>query len=102
MNELEHSYVGGDNSPSVRIEGGEDSWKFFDLLLSKAGMMCTLGAGFGKCVQDYIRQSAFNAQTNVDLHGVEPGQSKRQDGAKRSTHRVRRAPYQENSLNNAE
>ena len=65
MSELGYSYVGGDNSPYVWVEGGEDSWKFFDLLLNKAGVVCTPGAGFGKCGQGYIRLSAFNSETNV-------------------------------------
>ncbi len=65
MKELGYSYVGGDNSPYVWVEGGEDSWKFFDLLLNKAGVVCTPGAGFGKCGQGYIRLSAFNSEANV-------------------------------------
>ena len=42
-----------------------DSWEFFDLLLTKAGVVCTPGAGFGKCGQGYIRISAFNSFDNV-------------------------------------
>nr|WP_321465736.1 LL-diaminopimelate aminotransferase [uncultured Desulfobulbus sp.] len=65
MAELGYSYVGGDNAPYVWIEGGQDSWAFFDLLLNKAGVVCTPGAGFGKCGQGYIRLSAFNSEANV-------------------------------------
>lgn len=57
--------VGGDNAPYVWIEAKEDSWDFFDLLLSRAGVVCTPGAGFGKCGQGYIRLSAFNSEANV-------------------------------------
>jgi LL-diaminopimelate aminotransferase len=58
--------VGGDNSPYIWIDGqGRDSWEFFDLLLDKAGVVCTPGAGFGKCGQGYIRLSAFNSYENV-------------------------------------
>jgi LL-diaminopimelate aminotransferase len=42
-----------------------DSWAFFDLLLEKAGIVCTPGAGFGKCGEGFIRISAFNRYENV-------------------------------------
>ncbi len=59
--------VGGDNSPYIWIDGrGRDSWEFFDMLLNKAGVVCTPGAGFGKCGQGYIRLSAFNSYQNVE------------------------------------
>ena len=57
--------VGGTNSPYVWIECKQDSWEFFDLLLNKAGIVCTPGAGFGKSGQNYIRLSAFNSLENV-------------------------------------
>ncbi|MFH1216663.1 MAG: LL-diaminopimelate aminotransferase [Pseudomonadota bacterium] len=58
--------VGGDNAPYIWIDGqGRDSWEFFDMLLNKAGVVCTPGAGFGKCGQGYIRLSAFNSFENV-------------------------------------
>jgi LL-diaminopimelate aminotransferase len=63
--ELGFSYVGGDNAPYIWIWGDRDSWEFFDLLLNKAGVVCTPGAGFGKCGQGYIRISAFNSEENV-------------------------------------
>ncbi len=59
------SCVGGENSPYVWVDGKNDSWKFFDLLLEKAGVVCTPGAGFGKCGQGFIRISAFNSFENV-------------------------------------
>ncbi|MDR2551251.1 MAG: LL-diaminopimelate aminotransferase [Desulfobulbus sp.] len=65
MNELGYHTVGGDNAPYVWIEAKGDSWAFFDLLLNKAGVVCTPGAGFGKCGQGYIRLSAFNSEANV-------------------------------------
>ena len=59
--------VGGDNSPYIWIDGqGRDSWEFFDMLLNKAGVVCTPGSGFGKCGQGYIRLSAFNSYQNVE------------------------------------
>jgi LL-diaminopimelate aminotransferase len=43
-----------------------DSWEFFDMLLEKAGVVCTPGAGFGRCGEGYIRISAFNHYENVE------------------------------------
>ncbi len=67
MSDLGFTCVGGDNSPYIWIEGQMDSWQFFDLLLDKAGVVCTPGAGFGKCGEGYIRLSAFNSFDNVSL-----------------------------------
>ncbi len=67
MTKLGFDCVGGDNSPYIWIDGqGRDSWEFFDMLLNKAGVVCTPGAGFGKCGQGYIRLSAFNSYENVE------------------------------------
>ncbi len=57
--------IGGDNSPYIWIDGKMGSWAFFDMLLEKAGVVCTPGAGFGKCGEGYIRISAFNNYENV-------------------------------------
>ncbi len=66
VQQLGFSCVGGQNSPYIWINGRRDSWDFFDLLLNKAGVVCTPGAGFGQCGQDYIRISAFNSFENVE------------------------------------
>jgi LL-diaminopimelate aminotransferase len=66
MEALGYECVGGKNSPYIWIYGKIDSWKFFDLLLEKAGVVCTPGAGFGKCGQGFIRISAFNNTDNVE------------------------------------
>jgi LL-diaminopimelate aminotransferase len=58
--------VGGDNAPYIWVNVGRDSWEFFDLLLTKAQVVCTPGAGFGKCGQGHIRISAFNSRENVE------------------------------------
>lgn len=58
--------VGGDNSPYIWVEVKRDSWEFFDLLLNQAGVVCTPGAGFGRCGQGYVRFSAFNSRANVE------------------------------------
>ncbi len=65
MKKLGFSFVGGDHSPYIWIEANRDSWEFFDTLLNNAGVVCTPGAGFGKCGEGYIRLSAFNSYTNV-------------------------------------
>jgi len=57
--------IGGINAPYIWVKGGNDSWQFFDLLLKKAGVVCTPGAGFGRCGEGYIRFSAFNNFENV-------------------------------------
>jgi LL-diaminopimelate aminotransferase len=57
--------VGGDNSPYVWVDGRRDSWAFFDLLLERAGVVTTPGAGFGLCGGGFIRISAFNTHTKV-------------------------------------
>jgi len=63
---LGFDYVGGKNSPYIWIDGKDrDSWDFFDLLLSRASVVCTPGAGFGRCGRQYIRISAFNSLENV-------------------------------------
>ena len=41
--------VGGDNAPYIWIKTGQDSWQFFDRLLNEAAVVCTPGAGFGRC-----------------------------------------------------
>jgi len=66
MESLGFTYDGGKNSPYVWVWGNMDSWEFFDMLLNKAGVVCTPGAGFGRCGQGYIRISAFNSYENVE------------------------------------
>lgn len=65
MTQLGYECTGGNNSPYIWINGKRDSWEFFDMLLNKAGVVCTPGAGFGKCGEGYIRISAFNSFENV-------------------------------------
>jgi LL-diaminopimelate aminotransferase len=65
MTDLGYDCVGGENSPYVWIDGKTGSWDFFDMLLNKAGVVCTPGAGFGSCGEGYIRISAFNSLANV-------------------------------------
>jgi LL-diaminopimelate aminotransferase len=57
--------TGGDNSPYIWVDCKTDSWSFFDSLLKNAGVVCTPGAGFGRCGEGFIRISAFNSLANV-------------------------------------
>ena len=59
--------VGGVDSPYIWAQVSMDSWKFFDLLLDKAGVVVTPGAGFGMCGEGYVRISAFNSREKVEL-----------------------------------
>ena len=63
---LGYDCIGGENSPYIWVDGRMDSWEFFDMLLEKAGVVCTPGTGFGRCGEGYIRISAFNNYENVE------------------------------------
>ena len=58
--------IGGRNSPYIWVDCKMGSWEFFDLLLNKAGVVCTPGEGFGTCGRGFIRISAFNSNENVE------------------------------------
>jgi LL-diaminopimelate aminotransferase len=58
--------VGGENSPYIWLDTRKDAWEFFDLMLEKAGVVCTPGPGFGKCGHGFVRISAFNSRDNVE------------------------------------
>jgi LL-diaminopimelate aminotransferase len=66
MQPLGYTCTGGENSPYIWVKTLMDSWDFFDMLLNKAGVVCTPGSGFGRCGQGYIRISAFNSHENVE------------------------------------
>jgi LL-diaminopimelate aminotransferase len=65
MLDLGYRCIGGEHSPYIWVTTNSDSWAFFDMLLEKAGVVCTPGAGFGACGEGYIRISAFNSRDNV-------------------------------------
>lgn len=52
---------GGVNAPYIWVKTpeGMGSWEFFDLLLKKANVVTTPGAGFGPSGEGYIRVTAF-------------------------------------------
>lgn len=66
MTKLGFTCIGGDNAPYIWVNTGRDSWEFFDLLLNQAQVVCTPGAGFGKCGEGHVRISAFNSRQNVE------------------------------------
>lgn len=66
MSGLGYTCTGGEHAPYVWVKANADAWEFFDLLLNKAGVVCTPGAGFGKCGEGYARISAFNSRENVE------------------------------------
>jgi LL-diaminopimelate aminotransferase len=58
---------GGANAPYIwcRTPDGIGSWDFFDLLLHKACVVTTPGAGFGPSGEGYIRLTAFGTAENT-------------------------------------
>lgn len=58
---------GGVNAPYVwaATPRGLGSWEFFDLLLTKANVVGTPGAGFGACGEGFFRLSAFAMRDQV-------------------------------------
>jgi LL-diaminopimelate aminotransferase len=66
MTKLGMSCIGGDDAPYIWINTGRESWEFFDLLLNRAQVVVTPGAGFGKCGEGHVRISAFNSRANVE------------------------------------
>ncbi|MCK9575062.1 MAG: LL-diaminopimelate aminotransferase [Clostridia bacterium] len=58
---------GGVNAPYIWVKTPENisSWDIFDIMLKRAGVICTPGAGFGSFGQNYIRLTAFNTYENT-------------------------------------
>ncbi len=56
-------YTGGKNAPYIWLQcpGGMESWDFFDVLLQRAQIIGTPGAGFGACGEGYFRFSCFGS-----------------------------------------
>ncbi len=67
LDELGVWYTGGKNSPYVWLKcpNNMDSWAFFDLLLEKANVVGTPGAGFGRNGEGFFRLTAFNNLENT-------------------------------------
>ncbi|MBN1130730.1 MAG: aminotransferase class I/II-fold pyridoxal phosphate-dependent enzyme, partial [Chitinispirillaceae bacterium] len=65
MTALGFSCTGGVDSPYIWVNVKTDSWEFFNRLLVTANVVCTPGAGFGRCGEGYVRISAFNNPDNL-------------------------------------
>jgi LL-diaminopimelate aminotransferase len=64
---LGYAVYGGVNAPYLwlRTPRGVGSWEFFDLLLNRAHVICTPGAGFGPAGEGYVRLTSFGLPQNV-------------------------------------
>lgn len=58
---------GGEHAPYVWVAcpEGLGSWEIFDTLLTRAQLVVTPGAGFGRHGEGFFRISAFNSRANV-------------------------------------
>ncbi len=67
LDELGIWYTGGKNSPYLWLKcpNGMKSWDFFDLLLEKANVVGTPGAGFGANGEGFFRLTAFGDQAKT-------------------------------------
>jgi LL-diaminopimelate aminotransferase len=67
MREMGLWFTGGENSPYIWLQcpNGLSSWDFFDLMLEKANVVGTPGAGFGKNGEGFFRLTAFNDLENT-------------------------------------
>ena len=62
-----YEVYGGVNAPYIWLKTpeGMGSWDYFDLLLKKAQVVGTPGAGFGSCGEGYFRLTAFGNYENT-------------------------------------
>ena len=67
LTKMGYKVYGGRNAPYVWVKtpNGVGSWEFFDILLNKANVVGTPGAGFGAAGEGYFRLSAFNQPGKV-------------------------------------
>lgn len=67
LDKLNINYTGGKNSPYIWLKCPNNlgSWEFFDLLLTKIGVVGTPGTGFGKNGDNWFRLTSFNTNENT-------------------------------------
>ncbi len=67
LSKLGYKVYGGVDAPYIWLATpeGMGSWDFFDLLLNKANVVGTPGAGFGASGEGFFRLSAFGSYENV-------------------------------------
>lgn len=66
MRELGLEVYGGLNAPYLWVRTGMSSWKFFDIMLNKAALVCTPGVGFGKSGEGFVRLTAFGSAGDTE------------------------------------
>ena len=68
LGEIGYKVYGGINAPYLWLKTpeGVGSWEFFDMLLNKAHVVTTPGAGFGSAGEGYVRLTAFATPANVE------------------------------------
>jgi LL-diaminopimelate aminotransferase len=67
LSQIGYTVYGGVNAPYIWLKtpDGVSSWEFFDILLNKAHVVGTPGAGFGSAGEGYFRLTAFGQPANV-------------------------------------
>ncbi len=67
LSNLGYTVYGAVNAPYIwlKVPNGMGSWEFFDLLLNKAHVVGTPGAGFGAGGEGFFRLTAFGTPDNV-------------------------------------
>jgi len=67
LSRIGYTVYGGVNAPYIWLKtpNGVSSWEFFDILLNKAHVVGTPGAGFGSAGEGFIRLTAFGQPENV-------------------------------------
>ncbi len=67
LGKIGYTVYGGVNAPYIWLKTpkGMSSWEFFDMLLNKAHVVSTPGAGFGSAGEGYVRLTAFGQPENV-------------------------------------
>jgi len=67
LSALGYRIYGGVNAPYIWLKTPNNltSWEFFDLLLTKASVVGTPGAGFGPSGEGYFRLTAFGTPENT-------------------------------------
>ncbi len=61
-------HIGGKNSPYIWLKcpNNMDSWKFFDIFLTKSNIVGTPGSGFGTNGEGFFRLSSFGKKEDVE------------------------------------
>jgi len=67
LSRIGYTVYGGINAPYIWLKtpNSISSWEFFDILLNKAHVVGTPGAGFGSAGEGYFRLTAFATSDNV-------------------------------------